>query len=992
MRPSCLRWILSTVGLLWLASLAIGITAPETGLRLPEVVVRSLDQVRLEAHRRGVLPLEPGRVLAPEAFPDLPPARLPRLETLPSPAVRSPGCAYGNPLTSALIRAAGGAEGLYKTALDRLSRDRLDEAAAYLTELRDRYPTAIQADDAGFWLGEIRRRQGRQEEALAFYFGVKGRYRSEARFRRAWLLDRLGRRPEARAAWEELACDEGDPHRVEALYRLGAASLGDGKVGEALGYLTRAREALDAGAPAPEAVRAGVELAVALALRRAGDLEKAEQAFLRFLLKHPDHPDAPAARLALAWTLLERGKPREAALRFRWILDAQPPPEHLGPARYGLAKALIALGDTTGAVAAVRELEAQPDPRPWLGWARADLAWANLERGDYEKALEWYRAALETWEGTGRETLVYMEGESLYLLGRFKEAATALLRVPPESPLRPAALHRAGQCLLLAGKPARAAELFEAVLKKFPRYEDRDRVRVWLGEARFRQGNLEAAREAFSRVPRTSPAYAHALYGLAWVAFQQERWDEAARWFQTFLQRYPDDPNRDEALLTLARAHFNRRELRAALATLSRLEDEARQPRYRSAARYYRGWMLARSGNTTAARAVLGSLIHEEPDGPYTARARHALAWMDFEAGDYEHALAGFRAVAETADAPALVAEARLKVADCLYNLGRYAEALKAYASLPEGADARFGQALCLVQLGDVKGLRASVEAFTRSYPDDPRGLDLLLALAGVLQESGKPAAAAEAYQKAARLGKGSTRAAEARLDAARSLLSAGETRRAREILGKLAGRADGVGLAALRELTTLAEEEGDARGARDLWDRVAARSKGADRVAALRAAAAWARTSGDWEAALKRLRKALEACPPERDDLRQAVLADTGRTLLAAGRPEEAVGPLQEAGDLGKSPEGLRALLLLGRAQEAAGRPQDALETYLRMGYLYPPDRPEVAQGLLSAADILEGAGRPDRARSVLERVAGQAPSPWADQARSRLDSLAPR
>ena len=992
MRQSCLRWILSTAGLLWLASLAIGITAPETELHLPEVVVRGLDQVRLEAHRQGVLPLEPGRVLAPEAFPELPPARLPPLGALPSPTVRSPGCAYGNPLTSALIRAAGGADGLYKTALDRLSRGRLDEAAAYLTELRARYPTALQADDGGFWLGEIRRRQGRPDEALAFYFGVKGRYRPEARFRRAWLLDRLGRRLEALAAWQEIAGDEGDPHRVEALYRLGTAFLGDGDVAAALEHLTRARNALDAGAPAPEAVEAGVDLALALALRRAGDLEKAEQAFLRFLLKHPDHQGAPAARLALAWTLLERGKPREAVMRFRWILGAQPPPEHLGPARYGLAKALIALGDLPGASAVVRDLEAQPDARPWLGWAWADLAWADLEREDYQKALEGYRAALDVWGGTGRETLVYMEGECLYLLGRFQEAATALVRVPTESPLRPAALHRAGQCLLLAGQPGRAAELFEKVLRRFPRYEERDRVRVWLGEARFREGDLDGAREAFSRVPRTRPAYAQALYGLAWVAFQQERWDEAARWFQTFLQRYPDDPNRDEALLTLARAHFNRRELRAALATLSRLEGEARQPRYRSAARYYRGWMLARSGNATAARAVLGSLIEEEPDGPYTARARHTLAWMDFEAGDYEQALAGFRTVAETAADPGLAAEARIKVADCLYNLGRYAEALKAYASLPEGADARFGQALCLVQLGDVKGLRSSVEAFTRRYPDDPRAVDLLLALAGVLQESGDPAGAAEAYEQAARLGKGSARAAEARLKAARSLLAAGETRRARQVLGKIAERADGVGLAALRELTALAEREGDARRARELWDRVAARSEGADRVAALRAAAAWARTSGDWEAALERLRRALEACPPERDDLRQAVLADTGRTLLAAGRPGEAVGPLREAGDLGKSPEGLRALLLLGRAQEAAGTPQDALETYLRMGYLYPSDRPEVAQGLLSAAEILERAGRVDRARSVLERVAGQAPAPWAEQARSRLDSLPPR
>ncbi len=986
MTRTCVRKTLGWLAGAWLACLPAAYGEPPRELTLPEVVVRGLDRMQLRAQREWLLPLEPGRRVPVGVEAELPPAQLPEPGVPGRVVVRSPGCAYRGGLTSAVLRATRGAEGVYKTALDRMSRGLWEEAEALLVELRDRYPSSTEADAAAFWLGEIRRRQGRLEEAAGYYARVRGAYRREARYRRAWLLDRLGRPGQARSLWEEIGSDPEDPHRVEALYRLGLADL-DRDPANAAEILRRAQEAVDEGAPAPAGIASGVDLALALALQRTGDLAGAEAALVRFLLRHPDHPAGPWARMALGWVLLKRGRPGEAALRFRWVLEENPPEAIRVRALYGLVRAAVARGEPDRAL---EVMAADPLPAPWGPWAWAEIGQALLEGRRYEDALTAYRRALERWKGEGRDVVAYMEGEVLYLLGRFQEAASAFDRIPESSPLRPAALHRKGLCLLLEGRTQEAARVLETVPARYPAYPDLDWVWVWLGEARYRAGDLDGAADAFARVAGKGPARARALYGLAWVAFQQGRWDEAVRRFRRFLGTYPEDPARDEALLTLARALFNLRELRPALAALSRLEEQAAQPRYRSAARYYRGWMLARAGNAGAARTVLEALVADEPGGPYTVRALHTLGWLDFQAGEFARALERFRQVADSADDPELAAEARRKVADCLYNLGRFREALQAYRALPASPDALFGAGLCQIQLGDLEGLRSVAETFASRYPDDERGVDLLMALARALQERGDRVEAARVYERAARLAAEGPRQAEARLESARNLMAAGRTQEARSLLELLAERDDAVGLAALRDLAEWSGREGLARDAAGYWKRIARRSRGAERVEAYLEAARWLRRTGEWDGARSCLERAEASCPRGRSDLRQRVLLELGELLLLTGSPKQAAEVLEQAASLGKSPEGLRALAGRARAQEAANDPQAALETYLRMGYLYPVREEAVARGLYRAARMLIAWGEPERARRLLERVAGEGPDPWAARARVLLGAMA--
>jgi tetratricopeptide (TPR) repeat protein len=297
--------------------------------------------------------------------------------------------------------------------------------------------------------------------------------------------------------------------------------------------------------------------------------------------------------------------------------------------------------------------------------------------------------------------------------------------------------------------------------------------------------------------------------------------------------------------------------------------------------------------------------------------------------------------------------------------------------------------ALCLYRLGRPEDLARVAEEFASRYPWDPRAADLFFSLAQARSDAGDPSGAAAAYGKAAKISKDGSRAAEARLESARSLIRAGELEQAIAALKPLAARTDAVGLAALRERATLLDQRGEPVPARQAWDDLAARTEGEGRSQALRAAARWASKAGDWEGARERIERALEACPPEATVLHQGLLTDRGELLLHQGNPEDAVTQLAAAAEMGTSPEGLRAFVTLARAQEAAGRAQEALETSLRIGYLYPVAEDQVARALLHAAQLLEKRNNTAQARAVYEKVAAEGPDQWAAEARARLDEL---
>ncbi|MBE0616875.1 MAG: hypothetical protein IH608_02955, partial [Proteobacteria bacterium] len=92
-RSALLRALAWAVAFALAAPLALGVAPPPEALDLPEVVVRGIDRVRLDAQRAGVLPLEAPRLAQAPVRLDLATDALPAPALTAAPPVQSPGCA-----------------------------------------------------------------------------------------------------------------------------------------------------------------------------------------------------------------------------------------------------------------------------------------------------------------------------------------------------------------------------------------------------------------------------------------------------------------------------------------------------------------------------------------------------------------------------------------------------------------------------------------------------------------------------------------------------------------------------------------------------------------------------------------------------------------------------------------------------------------------------------------------------------------------------------
>jgi tetratricopeptide (TPR) repeat protein len=192
--------------------------------------------------------------------------------------------------------------------------------------------------------------------------------------------------------------------------------------------------------------------------------------------------------------LLAAGKTGEAVdlLRDAHALERQNPGYELQ-----LIDALVADGKTTEAEPLLTEI-LQREPND----GRTNLTAARLaiRKGNTAEAEAYYhRAIFGQWSGDAVAHRVAARLELTDLLAgknRKQELLGELISLEAESPVSAETRKRLGELFLLAGSPARAANVYQALVEKDPKdiaaFEG-------LGEAELEQGQYRRAREAFLR-------------------------------------------------------------------------------------------------------------------------------------------------------------------------------------------------------------------------------------------------------------------------------------------------------------------------------------------------------------------------------------------------------------------------------------------------------------------------------------------------------------
>jgi soluble lytic murein transglycosylase len=347
-----------------------------------------------------------------------------------------------------------------------------------------------------------------------------------------------GAHEEAAEALETALAAPGTPARGHVAFARGEALLAAGDAPRA------ARLFAEAAAAGELAVAREARFREADALIAAGLAAEAVPALEELLRALPEHPRAPAARLALARGLRETGEDARAAEAYRalwlelperpegraagavlerWRAAAGPVPPPRGDEELARAERLLASGWPDAALLAVA-LGRQAEPPAEAERAEVLRALALVARSQHREAEQLalpLRSATD--EGVRRGALLVL-ARAAARAGRLEEASrryeeVAALRAPvpglPEFRQRDLADETAYLAAWLfydAGDFARGAEELDRFARANPRSRRFDDARWFAAWSRYRLGRKAEAARGFARLARTPYADAAAYW------------------------------------------------------------------------------------------------------------------------------------------------------------------------------------------------------------------------------------------------------------------------------------------------------------------------------------------------------------------------------------------------------------------------------------------------------------------------------------------------
>jgi TolA-binding protein len=670
----------------------------------------------------------------------------------------------------------------------------------------------------------------------------------------------------------------------------------------------------------------------------AGDDTRASALFARFRADYPAHALAGRAALALGTFYYGQGRYAEAEAALQDALLVPHADANAARLHYLLGQTALAQGRTAEAVASF------------------DRASAFAETETAPRAL--YAAS----------TVLVGEGDWAAAAERFERLA----RGYPDSP------QNAEAGLGLAEAYARLGRFDEAAAeaaRRLPSLTDDDRVRghLLLGDALFRLGRGDEAREHFLAVPQEGPYGRRARFGLARLAYDEGDFTAAAEGFAAVREGTPEpaDGAQDDALAHEA-TYFEGLALKQ-LGDLGEAERRleaanARRPTgaYADAALLELGILRFERRDHEGAATAFRALIDTYGSSPYAGEAARMLGESYAALGDTERAREAYELAERlgTAD-PSLGTEVAFMEAYGLFREGRYSEAVPALLAVveddprgPRAGEALFWAGEAAFQAREYGRAEDLLGRHLRDYPDHRQADAARYVLAWTHFKRRDYASAASAFE---RFLSAYTRSAESVPYYADALLRLGDAYYALRRFDE-----------AIAVYNRVATATPDRQGFDYALFQIGQAHAAAGRTA--EAFAAYDRVLGEFPAS------------PIRPQARYA----RGFLLFNQGDYDGAIAEYQRVvQEHPDSPIAPKALYGIGDAHYNAGRLEEAVVAYRQVLSRYP-DSPFVANAIEGLEYALEGLGRGDELDDILAAYEATNPDPAAqDRVRLRQAEL---
>lgn len=429
-----------------------------------------------------------------------------------------------------------------------------------------------------------------------------------------------------------------------------------------------------------------------------------------------------------------------------------------------------------------------------------DLANAHFNAKSYEAAATAYRQVQKADEKNPEAPFaLYQEGLSLYRAEYYSDAITAwdkLVATYPKDPKAPEALMRLAKTRFDMGQSSAAVADYQRFIKAYPKDPQVKDAYLQIGQCWFNAGNYAAAVEAYNtflKLYPDDPQVAQVNQYLQTCFYQMKLSPEE-------IEKRISGKAKSAVLADVyweeAAKQYNEKNYPKALELFQKLLFEFPSASVAPQASFYRAESLFLLERYAEAIPAFENFIRYYPDDPAKSQAMFHLAVSFFNQKDYVKAGSAFRAFAHQ------------------------------FPDDPLAKNAALNAGLCFAKAGEVDNAVEAYLKYAATYPDAEDLGGVYLQLGDFLEKANQLPKAAEAYARVpadrAERAQGLYMAAEVY----RKIPDADAQQKTYEALRQVANKKDPYRIAGLLQLAEMLVAKNDFKGARALYEDVAAHAE----------------------------------------------------------------------------------------------------------------------------------------------------------------------
>jgi TolA-binding protein len=636
-------------------------------------------------------------------------------------------------------------EALLRTGDCFLALDNFEQAKKYYRKTVSRASDRSDAAEAYLRLGEAYFAEGDLAGAADVYDNMLAEFPEHSEKQliqyRLGLIYYLNGDPETALEYLEGIKSSPSADRV-ATYATAVILLDDGRYDEAVEELQRLQRETEE----PVFYNETVGYHTALAFTGAGDYGEAAELVRGIIAKAPEGVSPERLYYVLGYNLFAAGSLEDARTAFEETINIAPDGELASDASFLISLSFLEerrFDDARGGFSALASSDQlrSAEAKYWLGWI-------EYEERDYAGAARYFgEAADDPNAGTTAPAAMYWQGYCEREYGNVAEAEKAFVSLTKEYPtseLADDALLKAAEIALDAERNDVGRSRLVELIAGYPESEYVEKATYLIAHsyaAQIDPGPAVAKLSEFLESHPESEYAPDATYDIGMILFGDGDYATASGWFERVITHYPDSALADDAMYQQGQCRFNEGEYERAQEIYGALVERYPSSPRIGEARYQIELCKYKRGEYKSQIEVAEAYVTKYPKSHLNKELYLLLGQSYYRKGAYDRSLDYLGRIDDT-DVASFVT-ARNLMLEIYGRRGKGDEAAGVLRSIVDSRAPKKDRADALLKLaklyesaGDADRAIGAYGEFVKTFPDDERVPEALLAAGSTMRDS----------------------------------------------------------------------------------------------------------------------------------------------------------------------------------------------------------------------------------------------------------------